>query len=991
MNFNKWLNDFKLMMITSWNKGIIQKKARITSKVIMRVILFFIILGAISIVTVLGIGVGYFTSLIKDEPIRSYAEMERDIYNYEETSEIYFADNKYIGEIQADLQREEVLLENVSKNIIEAVLATEDQEFYEHNGIVPKAIARAILQEVSNSDTKSGGSTLTQQLIKNQILTNEVSFDRKAKEIVLAMRLENHFEKDQILEAYLNVIPYGREASGRNIAGIQTASKGIFGINANEVNIAQAAYLAGLPQNPYTFTPFTNAGELKEKEAIELGINRMKTVLKRMQDSGYINQKEYDSALSYDITKDFTKKKASPREKYPILVFEIEKRAKEVLVKEKSLLDGYTLEDLEADEELNEQYNILAERALRMEGYQVHTTIDKDLYESMQKVASDYQYYGPDRTFTEQDSKTGESVTKTEPVQAGAVLIENSSGKILSFIGNRNASVEEHYNFSMNARRSPGSTIKPLVVYGPGLDLGIIQPGTVLPDIPDRPGWSPKNYGNFYYGLVSARQALTNSYNVSTVEAYNKIINRNPAKNYLAKMGVNVSTEDETNPSLSIGTNDMSVEENTSAFTTFANEGKYLDSYMIDKITDKEGKIIYQHKANPVDVLSPQAAYLTLDMMRDVVTQGTGTYAMSQLNTYGTDWAAKTGTSQDYHDIWYVGTNPNVTIGTWIGYETPSSVWCTNCSLGHDQRNQKLWANLVNKATELKPELMAPQKRFKQPEGLVYRNYCATSGLVPSKLCQAAGLVKTDLYDARYTPSQIDDSLVGSTGSSKLVKMQGKEVVASSKTPSEFTYNGKSTGYAFNPEFLQRMGYNRLGDLSLLFPRNHSEAWDKISVSGSGNSSRTSVNNDGKAPAAPSDLRNSSTSLSWSASGSHDVIGYRIYKSGSKIGSTTSTSFSIPSSKGVYTVKAVDYFGMESAPSNSLEVSKTSEKDDDKKKDDNKDEKEQEEKEKKEKEEKEKAEKDKEKAEKEKEEKEEKEKKDKEEIAKKEKEEKEKD
>src|SRR5699024_973082 len=175
--------------------------------------------------------------------IRSYESMEKDIYNYEETSKLYFDNEVYIGDIKSELHREEIDLEDISDLIIQATKATEDQNFEEHKGVVPKAIVRAVVQEALNSDIKTGGSTLTQQLIKNQILTNEVSFERKAKEILLAMRLEHFFSKDQILEAYLNIIPYGREASGRNIAGIQTAAQGVFGVDADEVNIPQAAFL----------------------------------------------------------------------------------------------------------------------------------------------------------------------------------------------------------------------------------------------------------------------------------------------------------------------------------------------------------------------------------------------------------------------------------------------------------------------------------------------------------------------------------------------------------------------------------------------------------------------------------------------------------------------------------------------------------------------------------------------------------------------------
>src|SRR5690625_2564672 len=206
--------------------------------------------------------------------------MQRDIYNYEETTKLYFADNKYIGDIRSDLHREEIELKDVSQNVLNAVLATEDQSFYEHNGIVPKAIVRALYQEVASSGAQTGGSTLTQQLIKNQILTNEVSFERKAKEILLAMRLENFFEKDEILEAYLNIVPYGRDSAGQNVAGIQTAAQGIFGVDASELTLPQAAFLAGIPQNPFAYTPFDNSGEIKDEDGLARGLSRMETVLK---------------------------------------------------------------------------------------------------------------------------------------------------------------------------------------------------------------------------------------------------------------------------------------------------------------------------------------------------------------------------------------------------------------------------------------------------------------------------------------------------------------------------------------------------------------------------------------------------------------------------------------------------------------------------------------------------------------------------------------
>ncbi len=801
MSFQSFLAKWQEL----WKAGKIQRVSRISYNVIWNIILFFLIVGLIACFFVVGIGAGYFASLVKDEPVRSFAAMKQDIYNYEETSKLYFAGGTYIGNLQSDLYREETTLDKISPALTDAVIATEDEYFKEHNGVVPKAILRAILQEVLNTETKTGGSTLTQQLIKNQILTDEVSFERKAKEILLALRLERFFEKDEILEAYLNIVPYGRDASGNNIAGVETASQGIFGISANELSLPQAAYLAGLPQSPSAYTPFKNDGSLKSKEHLQLGINRMKFVLKRMYESNDITKKEYDEAINYDITKDFTKGSVSPIEKYPYLTFEVEARASEILMKQLAKKDGYTMKDLQKNADLKKEYREKADRDLRVNGYHIHTTINKDIYDAMQKVAKEFPYYGPDRTFLKKDPETGETKEVTEKVQSGSVLIENSTGRIISFVGGRGYSEENSINYASNqVARSNGSTIKPLLDYAPAMEEGMIQPGSVLADYPKSlPGWQPgkpSNYGGGNYGLVSARTALAYSYNIPAAEIYSKIIHLNPAKKYLEKMGFTTLTEnDYTNPSLSIGTMNATIEENVNAFATFGNNGKFADAYLIDKITTKDGKVIYEHKTKPVTVFSPQTTYLTVDMMRDVLTNGTAVYANSQLKYRGVDWAGKTGTSEDYHDAWFVATNPNVTFGTWIGYNTPYPLNNANMSLTYSQRNIKLWAELINRATDVDPKLLAPSAPFKRPEGIVQRSYCAISGLLPSKLCQKAGLVKTDLFNSKYVPTKVDDSLIST-----------------------------SYGFAFNPEFLKRKGYDKLSDLSILFPRTEREKWERI-------------------------------------------------------------------------------------------------------------------------------------------------------------------
>ncbi|MFD2627861.1 transglycosylase domain-containing protein [Oceanobacillus kapialis] len=926
MNLKQKFQQYTEKLKSLWKTGKVQRTSRISYDVGWNIVLFFLLIGFIGLFFAGGVGAGYFASLVKDEPVRPYDMMQQDIYNYEETSKLYFAGEKYFGDVQSDLHREEVTLDNISPAIIDAVIATEDENFQDHHGVVPKAILRAVFQEVTNSEVKTGGSTLTQQLIKNQILTNEVSFERKAKEILLALRLERFFEKDEILEAYLNIVPYGRDASGNNIAGIQTAAQGIFGVDAKDVNIAQAAYLAGLPQNPYAYTPFLNGGEVKDKDGLKAGMSRMKTVLDRMLESGHITQKEYEENINYDIAADFTKASPSPIEKYPYLTFEVEKKATEVLMYKLAEEEGYTKEDLDQDSDLKEDYKALAERDLRKNGYNIHTTIDKDIYEAFQKIAQNYENYGPTVTYTKTNSETGEVEEVTERVQTGGMLIENSTGKIISFVGGRGYDEENNINYvSDNVLRSNGSTIKPLLDYAPAMEEGIIQPGSPVADVRKQiPGWNygkPGNYGGGYHGIVSARTALENSYNVPAADIYSRIIDLNPASKYLEKMGISTLTEDDyVNPSLSIGTADVTIEENVNAYSTFGNNGKFADAYMIEKITNQDGDVVYEHKADPVEVFSPQTTYLTIDMMRDVINSGTAGYLRPQLSNGNVDWAGKTGTSNDYKDAWFVATNPNVTFGTWIGYDTPRSI--NNASTNYSHRNLKLWAELINSATAINPELLAPNETFKRPDGIVQRSYCAISGMLPSELCEKAGLVKSDLFNEKYVPTEIDDSLI--SGSSVIVN--GKAVMAGSNTPDEFV---TGDGLMFNPEFLERNNYDELEDLTQLYPRTEREKWERIGFPGS--DAGDSIEDDGKAPSAPTSLSKSGNKLTWGKSGSSDVVAYRIYRAKgaggnfTRVGSTTETSYTIGDGDAVYHVRAVDYFGRESSPSKEIMVGDTSE------------------------------------------------------------------
>ncbi|WP_225941955.1 transglycosylase domain-containing protein [Sporosarcina limicola] len=895
------------------------KGLRISTGVVWNLFLLFIIFGLTISVFAASVGAGYFASLVAKEPLRSKQVMRDAIFNYEETSEIYLAGNVYIGKVNSDIERKETKLERVSPFIIDAVFATEDEYFVDHNGIVPKAIFRGLFQDVTNSASQTGGSTLTQQLIKNQVLTNEVSYERKAKEILLAMRLENFMEKEEILEAYLNIIPYGRNANGQNIAGVETAAGGIFAKKAKDLNLPQAAFIAGLPQAPFAYTPFKSGGGRKEEKYLKPGIDRMKTVLFRMKETHHITEQQYNEAINYDITKDFRDSIMRANERYPYLTQEIQNRTVDILAKTIAEKDGIDPERLEKEKKVREKYKILATRSMQNDGYRIYSTVDKKLYDKMNEVGDAFEHYGFTYTREEKDPDTGEAVLKDDPVQVGAIMIENNTGKILSFIGGRDHK-HEATNHATQAYRQNGSAMKPLLVYAPAIEYGVIGAGSPVVDVKfdvkqgNGSMWSPNNYlSTMELGIIPAREALAKSLNLATARLYRDIIDRRPAE-FLEKMGFSeLVPGDYVDYSTSLGgmAKGVSVEENTNAFATFANGGQFIDAYLIEKIEDMEGNIVYKHEVEPVDVFSPETSYIITDMMRDVLKPGgTGNKVTNHLN-FRPDLAVKTGTTQGYGDAWLVGYNPNVSLGVWLGYKdrTRSLYYGLKGQTLHpSDRTSRLFSRIMNAANDVSPELIGASAKFQRPNGVVTRSFCGISGLAPSAACSSAGLVKSDLFNAKVMlPTKPDDS-IGSSSSS-FVTVKGKRYLALPSTPAAFLTSG---GTGMNPAFISRILGPWKGDASKLFPANSFFASNVVSdaVFAANDVSPTAVNV----------VLNGKT-ITWSDSSSNDVIGYYIYRDGGKIGTVhdaSANSYSIGT--GSYSVRAVDITGRLSESSNVVTI-----------------------------------------------------------------------
>lgn len=861
------------------------KGFRVTYQVVWNLMLIFTIIIVSGMLFVGGAGAGFFASLVKDEPIRSYEEMRKDIYNYEEVSEIYFADGQLIGELTSDLERREVALEDVSKHVINAIVATEDEYFFEHEGIVPKAILRATYQEFSNASLQSGGSTLTQQLIKNQILTNEVSFDRKAKEILLAMRLENFFEKEDILEAYLNVVPFGRNSNGRNIAGVQAAAQGIFGVDAKDLNIPQAAYIAGLPQSPFGYTPFIRKdGKPTVKNDISMGLNRMNTVLSRMKEKGYISEEDYQEALAYDIRSNLAEPSLETADKYPYLTTDVLNRT-ELIIRDHLLKnDGIVLSEIEDTEErevLLREYNELAKRDLRRNGYKIHTTIDKDIYEAHQEIAKDDSLYP---TLKNSEGK---------PIEVGAVLMSNQTGAIISFVGGRYFEDGDQLNRARGDGRPNGSTMKPLVAYAPAMELGLIQPGMIIPDTEHKyrhGGDTPTNWDNKYMGLLTVRESLQRSRNIPAIRSLD-LVPKDFAQQKLNQMGINTTVVE----SSALGPHNVTVESNTAAYATFANGGTFVNPYLIERIETKDGKIIFEHKSTPVEVYSEQTAYLVTDMLRDVlVSAGTATRLPSMLE-FKADIAGKTGTSNDTRDSLFVGYNPMFSLGVWIGFDNNETMKRVS---GIGTYSQKVWAELANAAYRLNPDVIGANSKFQMPGGIVRQSYCGISGLRPSELCREAGLVTTDLFNAKYIPNKVDDSLERVN----YVMIKGEAYLALPNTPPEFVEEGITI-------------HNDLFDDENIWD-NLPEKWNIIP--------NREAEENGKIPAAVQSIRLQGSVLTWGEHPENDIVGYRIYRAPS--GSTSYSiidivraadqlSYRVDPGDYAYYITAVDVGGRESKPS----------------------------------------------------------------------------
>ncbi|MFC4766952.1 PBP1A family penicillin-binding protein [Effusibacillus consociatus] len=717
-----------------------ERKLRLWAKITVLSILVLGMLGMLS-------GAGYAYYLIKDAP----SFTPQAFANLSSTTNVYDRNGEFLGSMQTDGNRELIKsLNEVSPYIVDAFIAAEDKNFYGHFGVNPLAVLRAAYQNFIGGGVISGASTITQQTVKLVMFpAQEQTIKRKVQEMYLATQLEQAMTKDEILVHYLNWIYFGKSGYS-NIYGIKAASKAIFGKDPKEINLAQAAIFAAMLNNPSKYNPYTRLDQALEYQDY---------VLKEMMESGKITEAEYKEARAFDIKASIAQPKVTTTGygNYPFIISEVEQRAAEKLM---TVTKYDSLDD--------------ARQALFKGGFKVYTTIDRQMQDAVDEVLSnDKNFYGSPISYT---GKDGKKVTDAIQ-QAGAALIENKTGAVLAMGGGRDYKRDQNNHATLP--RQPGSTMKPLSVYAPAAEKKLLSPGSVLDDVPMAlpNGGSthyPMNHDRKFHGLITVREALLHSYNIPAIKATQAVT---PAVglDYVKKMGASHIEKSDEHLVSGIGglAYGLTVEEATSAYTTFANAGLWKESHLVTKIVDRNGKVIYQHKPKETRVFSPQTAYVLTDMMRDIVKRGTASGIGSHFP--GRPIAGKTGTTDGTTDSWFIGYTPSVTLGIWIGYDIPYPMDRLSRTDSSGVRPILLWNGIMDRVY---PKMPVAEGEFPgMPTGIVRAEVCTKSGKIPTDLCRALNTVTTDLFVAGTEPKEACDVMV----KVKYVEINGKKYLLNDK------------------------------------------------------------------------------------------------------------------------------------------------------------------------------------------------------------------
>lgn len=599
----------------------------------------------------------HFKPMYEDACEQAYDKLsnlsEKDFHMLSNTV-VYDKDGKKIGEIDSG-SYVYVKIDKISKYVQQGYMSSEDKKFMEHGGVNLQSIIRAALSLWSHDgEITQGGSTITQQVIKNNLLTQKQTYSRKLTEVMLAPALESKFTKADIMEFYCNSNFYGNRCYG-----IETASKFYFGCSAKDLTLAQAAMLCGVSNSPNKYNPIASMELAKKKQA---------QVLEEMLADGYITKKEYKAALKEKI--DVVGLDETTSSENYMVSYAIDCATLQMMTDE-GFEFKYSFADAKEQKAYKKKYvkeYSARSTEIRAGGFKIYTSFDQKIQKKLQNSVIKTL-----ASFTEKDKKT-----KKYALQSAAMCIDNETQYVVAVVGGR--SKNDPYNRAFLSTRQPGSSIKPLLDYGPAIDNGVINGSTVMTDQKvywddyDKKSYSPSNSGGGYRGSMTIREALTRSINTIAFQTFKKM-GSETALSYLDKMKFSsLSYADNTAPAISLGgfTNGVTINNMCRGYATIANNGQMSSRTCLVKVDHETKGNIYtapELDDSQTQVFSSDTAFIMQDLLQGPITEGFGTghraYNSNQI------YAGKTGTTNSNKDAWFCGFSAYYTTSVWIGYDTP--------------------------------------------------------------------------------------------------------------------------------------------------------------------------------------------------------------------------------------------------------------------------------------------------------------------------------
>jgi 1A family penicillin-binding protein len=592
-------------------------------------------------------------------------------------------------------QRIEVPLTEISPRLIQALIATEDQRFYDHHGFDLRRIASAALANIRHRRAAQGASTITQQLARQSFLTPDKTFHRKLQELILAERLERQYSKERILELYLNKVYFGD-----GLYGAEAAARGFFGKHASELNLSQAATLAGLVKSPSTYAPTISK---------ERALARRNVVLQAMLENRAIDRGEYDTARKEKLTLHDGLRSDEPHGQY----FKEQVRR-----------------------ELVERFGW---QRVYQGGLRVFSTIDMTMQNAAEAAVADSLKAIDDRRHAlavkraaaRKQAPPSTDATDNPTLQAALVALDPETGHVRAMVGGREFE-ESSFNRAVQAKRQPGSAFKPFV-YATALEAGF-TPATMIDHL-DEPvatlqgAWTPEDEHTSAPAL-SLRAALRTSSNRAAVQLLQRVGIARTVQS-AKQMGVG---DVPSVPSLALGSGEVTLQSMTAAYAAFANHGLVPTPVLIRRVEDRDGVVLYESHDSSNRAISDTTAYLMTTMLADVVNAGTG-YRARQMG-FTLPAAGKTGTTNDFNDAWFVGYTPHLVAGVWVGFDQPRTILPNGFAA---DLAVPMWARFMKDATRGdKPDWLIP------PSGISTAQVCRLSGKLATEGCQDVEVVTDD-------------------------------------------------------------------------------------------------------------------------------------------------------------------------------------------------------------------------------------------------------